>query len=337
MVVLPPFAATGLIRWQRGLRPTYETPFSAAPRGAPGFCRGSWRHSDWLFERYMTSPYLLTLSCPDQPGIVARVTAELFRYSGNILEAHQFNDMETGRFFTRIVFSLPEGAGAGPLVDSFGEIASHYAMDWSIRPRDEARKVLLLASKFDHCLVDLLYRWRIGELNMDVVGIVSNHPRETYAGTDFGSVPFHHLPITPATKPQQEARIKAIVDETGAELVVLARYMQILSDDLATFLSGRCINIHHSFLPGFKGAKPYHQAHARGVKLIGATAHYVTADLDEGPIIEQDVERISHQDSPEDLVRKGRDIERRVLARAVAFHLEGRALLNGHKTVVFRD
>jgi len=198
-------------------------------------------------------------------------------------------------------------------------------------------KVLLLASKFDHCLVDLLYRNRIGELRMEIVGIVSNHPRETYAGSDFGTIPFHHLPITKDSKPQQEAQIKAIVEQSGAELIVLARYMQILSDDLAAYLSGRCINIHHSFLPGFKGAKPYHQAHERGVKLIGATAHYVTADLDEGPIIEQDVERISHQDSPEDLVRKGRDIERRVLARAVAFHLEGRALLNGNKTVVFRN
>jgi formyltetrahydrofolate deformylase len=172
---------------------------------------------------------------------------------------------------------------------------------------------------------------------MDVVGIISNHPRETYAGTDFGDVPFHHLPVAQDSKAQQEAAVRKVIEESGAELVILARYMQILSDELAAFLSGRCINIHHSFLPGFKGAKPYHQAHARGVKLIGATAHYVTADLDEGPILEQDVERISHADSPEDLVRKGRDIERRVLARAVAFHLDGRALLNGAKTVVFRD
>ena len=172
---------------------------------------------------------------------------------------------------------------------------------------------------------------------MDVVGIVSNHPRETYRGTNFGDVPFHYLPVSKETKSQQETQIKSIVDTSGAELVVLARYMQVLSDDMASFLTGRCINIHHSFLPGFKGAKPYHQAHHRGVKLIGATAHYVTADLDEGPIIEQDVERISHHDSPEDLIRKGRDIERRVLARAVGIHLDGRALLNGHKTVVFRD
>ncbi|WP_315832572.1 formyltetrahydrofolate deformylase [Bradyrhizobium prioriisuperbiae] len=282
-------------------------------------------------------PYLLTLACPNQPGIVARVTAELYAHGGNILEAHQFDDTETGDFFTRIVFNLEDERRVTKLTEAFAPIGDHYRMTWQIRSRHERRKVLLLVSKFDHCLVDLLYRWRIGELRMDVVGVISNHPRETYHGTDFGTVPFHHLPITVDTKPQQEARIKAIVTETGAELVLLARYMQILSDDLSAFLSGRCINIHHSFLPGFKGAKPYHQAHARGVKLIGATAHYVTADLDEGPIIEQDVERISHQDSPEDLVRKGRDIERRVLSRAVSFHLDGRAFANGRKTVIFRD
>ena len=285
----------------------------------------------------MATPYLLKLSCPNQPGIVARVTAELFAKGGNILEAHQFDDTETGGFFTRIVFNLGDEANIGKFVDSFGPIAEQYRMDWEIRPRNEARKVLILVSKADHCLVDLLYRWRLGELQMNVVGIVSNHPRETYNGTDLGSIPFHHLPVSSETKAKQEAQIKALVTGTGAELVVLARYMQILSDDLAEFLAGRCINIHHSFLPGFKGARPYHQAHARGVKLIGATAHYVTGDLDEGPIIEQDVERISHQDSPEDLVRKGRDIERRVLARAVSMHLDGRAFANARKAVVFRD
>ena len=284
----------------------------------------------------MSIAYLLTLSCPNQPGIVTRITAEMFRHGGDIKEAHQFDDPETGRFFGRIVFTLPDDASAAQFEEGFRPLADMLGLDWMLRPRDRMSKVLLLASKFDHCLVDLLYRNRIGELRMEIVGIVSNHPRETYAGSDFGTIPFHHLPITKENKPQQEAQIKAIVEQSGAELIVLARYMQILSDDLAAYLSGRCINIHHSFLPGFKGAKPYHQAHARGVKLIGATAHYVTADLDEGPIIEQDVERISHQDSPEDLVRKGRDIERRVLARAVAFHLEGRALINGHKTVVFR-
>ena len=281
--------------------------------------------------------YLLTLSCPNQAGIVARVTAELFAHGGNILEAHQFDDVETGRFFTRIVFNMTSENSFPALHVGFAPVAEHYRMTWEMRPRNELRKVLILVSKIDHCLVDLLYRRRIGELKMDVVGIASNHPRVTYNETDLGAIPFHYLPITKETKPQQEAQIKELVTRTGAELVVLARYMQILSDDLASFLSGRCINIHHSFLPAFMGARPYHQAHTRGVKLIGATAHYVTADLDEGPIIEQDVERISHHDSPDDLVRKGRDIERRVLSRAVSFHLDGRLLANEHRTVVFRD
>ena len=281
--------------------------------------------------------HILTLSCPDQPGIVSRVTGELFEAGGNIREANQFEDEETGTFFMRVVFTLNSEAAMSAMSKRFETVAESYGMNWSIRRSDTRRKVLLLVSKFDHCLADLLYRWRIGELQMDVVGIVSNHGRENYDGLDLGGVPFHHLPITRDTKPQQEAQIKAIVNETGADLIVLARYMQILSDDLAGFLSGRCINIHHSFLPGFKGAKPYHQAHARGVKLIGATAHYVTADLDEGPIIEQDVERITHADGPDDLVRKGRDIERRVLAQAVRNHLAGRVILNGAKTVVFTD
>jgi formyltetrahydrofolate deformylase len=281
--------------------------------------------------------YILTLQCPNQPGIVARITDRLFSVGGNIVEAHQFDDMETGRFFARIAFTVAEAIDVAKLQSTIAPVAVHFEMDWAVIPRESRRKVLILASKFDHCLVDLLYRWRIGELRMEVVGIISNHPRETYSSVDFGDVPFYYLPVAQDKKPQQEAQIKTIVEERGAELIVLARYMQILSDDLAGYLAGRCINIHHSFLPGFKGAKPYHQAHQRGVKLIGATAHYVTADLDEGPIIEQDVERISHHDTPEDLVRKGRDIERRVLARAVAFHLGGRAFSNGAKTVVFRD
>ncbi|MER9751360.1 formyltetrahydrofolate deformylase [Mesorhizobium sp. M0140] len=281
----------------------------------------------------MTSAFVLTLMCSDQPGIVARLTAELFNYRANIVEAAQFEDSETGRFFMRVVFTMPLGTEIETLIETFGAVARHYEMSWAIRPRNQRRKVLLLASKLDHCLVDLLYRTRIGELSMDVVGIVSNHPREIFG--DLGDAPFHYLPITRNTKSDQEARIKGIVDHTGADLVVLARYMQILSDDFSSFLSGRCINIHHSFLPGFKGAKPYHQAYARGVKMIGATAHYVTADLDEGPIIAQNVEQISHSDSPEALVRKGRDIERRVLASAVRCHLEDRVLVNGTKTVVF--
>ena len=233
----------------------------------------------------MTIAYLLTLSCANKPGIVTRVTDVMYRQGGDIKEAHQFDDVETGRFFGRIVFTLSDEEAADRFRRAFTPLAEELDLDWTLRPKDERRKVLILASKFDHCLVDLLYRNRIGELPMDVVGIVSNHARETYAATDFGAIPFHHLPITKDTKPQQEAEIKRIVEETGAELVILARYMQILSDDLARFLAGRCINIHHSFLPGFKGAKPYHQAHTRGVKLIGATAHYVTSDLDEGPII----------------------------------------------------
>jgi formyltetrahydrofolate deformylase len=283
----------------------------------------------------MSAAYILTLSCVDRPGIVTRVTAELYSYRANIVEAAQFEDGDTNTFFMRVVFTLPADVALDTVAGSFLPVARQFGMSWAARAQDHRRKVLLLASKFDHCLVDLLYRNRIGELNMEIVGIVSNHPRSTYG--DLGDAPFHYLPITKDTKSDQEAKIKAIVNDTGAELIVLARYMQILSDDLSAFLSGRCINIHHSFLPGFKGAKPYHQAHARGVKMIGATAHYVTQDLDEGPIIAQDVEQISHADSPEALVRKGRDIERRVLARAVRGHLEDRVLMNGTKTVVFPD
>jgi formyltetrahydrofolate deformylase len=283
-------------------------------------------------------PFILTLACPNRPGIVAGVSTFLFQHGCNILEAQQFDDTESGRFFMRTVFNVVEGeAGLDTLRAEFAAVAEPFQATFSIRPKDEKRRVLLLASKSDHCLADLLYRWRIGEIPMDLVGIVSNHPRETYAHLDFDGIPFHHLPVTKATKLEQEQEIWDVFKSSRAELAVLARYMQVLSDGLAAKLAGRCINIHHSFLPGFKGAKPYHQAHARGVKLIGATAHYVTSDLDEGPIIEQDVERISHQDQPDDLVRKGRDIERRVLARALAWHLQDRVILNGSKTVVFRD
>ncbi len=279
---------------------------------------------------------VLSLSCPDKPGLVAGVARNIADQGGNILDAAQFNDTESGRFFMRVVFDptgLPHRAS---FEEAFTPFADAHAMQWTLRSPSDRRKVLLMVSKFDHCLGDLLYRHRIGELAMDVVGIICNHPKEALKISLIGDIPFHYLPVTKDTKSAQEAQIKQVVSDTGAELVVLARYMQILSDDLASFLSGRCINIHHSFLPGFKGAKPYHQAHERGVKMIGATAHYVTADLDEGPIIHQDVEAISHADSPEDLVRKGRDIERRVLAEAVRLHLADRVLLNGSKTVVFR-
>lgn len=281
--------------------------------------------------------HILTISCPDRPGLVANVARLLADQGGNILDSQQFNDTESKRFFMRVAFELAGGWTLAGLRHAFQALAQTHDMQWAVRRADERRKVMLMVSKFDHCLGDLLYRQRIGELSMEVVGIICNHPQDALKISLVGDIPFHHLPVTPDTKVQQEAQIKALVDETGAELVVLARYMQILSDDLAAFLSGRCINIHHSFLPGFKGAKPYHQAFDRGVKMIGATAHYVTADLDEGPIIHQDVEAISHADSPEDLVRKGRDIERRVLASAVHAHLEDRVFPNGHKTVVFRD
>ncbi|MGE8131462.1 formyltetrahydrofolate deformylase [Methylobacterium sp. NPDC080182] len=285
-----------------------------------------------------TNPFVLTLSCPNQPGIVAGIAANLFEAGCNILEASQFDDTDTGRFFMRVVFNVVrEGVTLDAIQAGFAPVAGHFGLDYILRRRDECRRVLILVSKFDHCLADLLYRWRSGELAMDLVGIASNHSEETYTHLDFGGVPFHYLPVTRATKADQEAQVWDLVRATDADLIVLARYMQVLSNDLAAKLSGRAINIHHSFLPGFKGAKPYHQAHARGVKLIGATAHYVTADLDEGPIIEQDVERISHHDTPDDLVRKGRDIERRVLARAIAWHLDGRVIGNGARTVVFRD
>lgn len=279
--------------------------------------------------------YVLTLSCQNRPGIVAAVATYLFEHGADIREAQQFDDAESGKFFARLGFDLVGESNIAALREGFVALASGFKMTYNIGDHTVPRRVLLLVSKFDHCLADLLYRWRIGELNMMPTGIVSNHAREVYNGLDFGDIPFYHLPISKSTKMEQEAQIWSIVQETKSDLVVLARYMQILSDALAQKLSGRCINIHHSFLPGFKGAKPYHQAHSRGVKLIGATAHYVTADLDEGPIIEQDVERISHGDTPEDLVRKGRDIERRVLARAVRYHLEDRVILNTSKTVVF--
>ena len=276
---------------------------------------------------------ILTLSCPDRPGIVAAVSSLLFEHGANILDAQQFDDVETNQFFMRVMF---EGGGNfDQLSQDFAEKAKAFAMQFTLRPRSRQKRVMLLVSRFDHCLADILYRWRIGEFEMELVGIVSNHPAETYAHLDFGGTPFHHLPVSKQTKMEQETQIWELVRELKADVVVLARYMQVLSDGLTAKLLGRCINIHHSFLPGFKGAKPYHQAHQRGVKLIGATAHYVTSDLDEGPIIEQDVERISHRDTPDDLVRKGRDIERQVLARALSHHLEDRVVLNGKKTVVF--
>ncbi|WP_333586702.1 formyltetrahydrofolate deformylase, partial [Phenylobacterium sp.] len=250
---------------------------------------------------------ILTLSCADRRGIVSRVAGFLFERGANIIDAQQFGDTETGRFFMRVVFDAGEAA-VDDLRTAFAPVAEDFAMAWTLRDPAVRRRVMILASQADHCLSDLIWRWRRGELPMDVCAVVSNHPRETYSSVDLSDLPFHHLPVGRDTKLEQEAALWSLIQQTGAELVVLARYMQILSDGLAAKLEGRCINIHHSFLPGFKGARPYHQAHARGVKVIGATAHYVTADLDEGPIIEQDVERISHRDTPAALIRKGRDI-----------------------------
>ena len=284
----------------------------------------------------MSEPLVLTLSCADRPGITARVTSFLFERGGNILEAQQFNDRSSDAFFMRVEFD-PGEASREIIRTEFAPIAAEHAMDWKLALRDRPRRVLIMVSKFDHCLADLLYRWRIGELPMEPVAIISNHLRAAIEHTHLGDIPFHHLPVTSGEKSAQEAKVRAIAEESGAELVVRARYMQILSDEQAAHFSGRCINIHHSFLPGFKGAKPYHQAYERGVKMIGASAHYVTADLDEGPIIHQDVEPISHADTPDQLVRKGRDIESRVLAEAVRLHLEDRVLLNGQRTVVFRS
>jgi formyltetrahydrofolate deformylase len=279
---------------------------------------------------------ILTLSCPDRTGIVARVSGLLFERGANILDAQQYDDAETGSFFMRVVFE-PGAEDRAALRDAFAALAGELAMGGTLRERKVRRRVMILASQSDHCLSDLIWRWRQGELPMDIAAVVSNHPASTFPHTDLKGIGFHHLPVTAETKPQQEAELLRLIETTGTDLVVLARYMQVLSDGLADRLAGRCINIHHSFLPSFKGARPYHQAHERGVKVIGATAHFVTADLDEGPIIEQDVERITHRDTPAALVRKGRDIERRVLARAVHWMLEDRVLLNGRKTVVFTD
>ena len=282
----------------------------------------------------MQEPLVLSLSCADQPGITARVTSFLFERGANILEAQQFNDRASDAFFMRVEFD-PGEASREKLREDFGPIAAEMAMEWKLALRDRPRRVLIMVSKFDHCLADLLYRWRIGDLLMNPVAIISNHPRDAIEHTHLGDIPFHHLPVTAATKQSQESKVRDLADQYGVELVILARYMQILSDEQAEHFAGRCINIHHSFLPGFKGAKLYHQAYQRGVKMIGASAHYVTADLDEGPIIHQAAEPITHADGPEELVRKGRDIESRVLAEAVRLHLEERVLLNGQRTVVF--
>ncbi|MEV7955983.1 formyltetrahydrofolate deformylase [Streptomyces sp. NPDC058316] len=278
--------------------------------------------------------YVLTLSCPDRQGIVHAVSSYLFMTGCNIEDSQQFGDHDTGLFFMRVHFSADSPVTVEKLRASFAAIGDSFRMDWQIHRASERMRIVLMVSKFGHCLNDLLFRSRIGALPIEIAAVVSNH-------TDFAelvgsySIPFRHIPVTKENKAEAEAELLEFVREENVELVVLARYMQVLSDDLCKQLSGRIINIHHSFLPSFKGAKPYHQAHARGVKLIGATAHYVTADLDEGPIIEQEVERVGHDVTPDQLVAIGRDVECRALARAVKWHAERRILLNGRRTVIF--
>jgi formyltetrahydrofolate deformylase len=278
--------------------------------------------------------YVLTLSCPDKQGIVHAVSSYLFMTGCNIEDSQQFGDHDTGLFFMRVHFSADAPVTVEKLRASFAAVGDSFRMDWQIHRSSDRMRVVLMVSKFGHCLNDLLFRSSIGALPIDIAAVVSNH-------TDFAElaasydVPFRHIPVTKETKAEAEAQLLQLVREENVELVVLARYMQVLSDDLCKQLSGRIINIHHSFLPSFKGAKPYHQAHARGVKLIGATAHYVTPDLDEGPIIEQEVERVGHGVTPDELVAIGRDVECQALARAVKWHAERRILLNGRRTVIF--
>ncbi len=282
-----------------------------------------------------TGEHLLVLSCPDRPGIVHAVSTFLVVTGCNILDSQQYRDPDAERFFLRVHFAAGDASvAASELQAAFTATANSFGMDWhldAVRPMP----TLLMVSKQDHCLQDLLFRHRTGHLPVQLTAVVSNH-EDTRALVEWHGVPFHHVPVTSATKAEAEGRLLELVEQTETELVVLARYMQVLSEQLCSVLTGRAINIHHSFLPSFKGARPYAQAHDRGVKLIGASAHYVTGDLDEGPIIEQDVARADHTHTVEQLARVGQDIEARVLARAVLWHAERRVLLNGHRTVVFR-
>ena len=282
----------------------------------------------------MSSSYVLTLSCPDRTGLVHAVSGFLFEHGGNIEEAAQYSDRGTGLFFMRVQFACALFEH-DDLKHKIAVFALPFAMQWQLHAIAQPMRTVLMVSKDGHCLNDLLFRWKSGLLPLDIRAIISNH-RDFYQLAASYNVPFHHIPVSGATKAQAEARQLEIIQGEVAELVILARYMQILSDTLCQALSGRAINIHHSFLPSFKGAKPYYQAHERGVKLIGATAHYVTADLDEGPIIEQDVARVDHSKTVDDLTAQGRDTESQVLARAVKWHSEHRVLLNGHKTVIFK-
>jgi formyltetrahydrofolate deformylase len=282
----------------------------------------------------VTPSYILTLSCRDRTGIVHAVTGLLAAQAGNITDAAQFNDQSTGHFFMRVQFVLPND-GIEQLRAAFASLAGELSMKWLLRAATERMKTIIMVSKLGHCLNDLLFRYRSGLLPIDIRAIVSNH-RDYYQLAASYDVPFHHVPVTPETKAQAEGKLMEMVKQENVELVVLARYMQVLSNEVCRALEGKAINIHHSFLPSFKGAKPYFQAHERGVKIIGATAHYVTGDLDEGPIIEQDIARVDHSCDPQQLTTIGRDVESAVLARAVTWHAQHRVLLNGHKTIVFR-
>lgn len=285
----------------------------------------------------MTTHYILTLSCKDTRGIVARVTGFLANHDGFIIESTQFGDPSTDHFFMRVHFSAgPKTPAHGELKTMFEiDVAQQFDMDWQIADASVKARVLILCSKQLHCLNDLLHRYRTKQLAMEIPAVISNHP-DARGIVEWHGIPFHHLPIENNNKAAQEAKIRAIIDAEKIDVVVLARYMQILSPELSAYLRGRAINIHHSFLPSFKGAKPYHQAYDRGVKLIGATAHYVTDALDEGPIIEQEVARVDHSYSPEALTLMGQDLEALALTRALKYQLEHRVLLNGTKTVVFR-
>jgi formyltetrahydrofolate deformylase len=279
--------------------------------------------------------FILTLSCEDRPGVVYAVSSFLVQHHCTIISSQQYGDQETGLFFMRVRFACFDGDELETLQTDFARISASFDMSFTLRGSRERQRVLLMVSRFGHCLNDLLFRHRIGALPIDIVGVVSNH-RDYEDLVDDNDIPFHHIPVTPETKMDAEKQLLHIVETESIDLVVLARYMQVLSEDLCRALQGRAINIHHSFLPSFKGGKPYHQAHERGVKLIGATAHYVTTDLDEGPIIEQEVVRVDHSLSADKLVAAGRDVECQALARAVLWHAENRILLNGHRTVVFR-
>ncbi|MFG6083198.1 formyltetrahydrofolate deformylase [Paracoccus litorisediminis] len=278
--------------------------------------------------------YCLTVTCPSTRGIVAAISAYLAGKGCNITDSSQFDDAETGRFFMRVSFVSEEGVGHQELNEDFVQAGKAFNMTYAFHDEAEKMKVVIMVSRFGHCLNDLLYRWRIGALPIDIVAVISNHMdyQKVVVNHD---IPFHCIKVTRENKPQAEAQLLQVVEDTGADLIVLARYMQVLSDELCRRMSGRIINIHHSFLPSFKGANPYKQAYERGVKLIGATSHYVTADLDEGPIIEQDIIRVTHAQSPDDYVSLGRDVESQVLARAIHAHIHRRSFLNGNKTVIF--